>query len=124
MNDELKGPKLWGKVRIQDIVAKSAGVNLEHTVKVLTTLVMVADALGEHALSNSLYLLLKDSARVDGVPAKLKSVPGIRDGNYCEDFYDVMYEVFGADAIRNLKTMWTDPYYEASRNDLEVDGET
>jgi len=116
MTDEMKGPKLYGKVRLQDIVAKSTGVNLEHTVKVLTGLVMVAEALGEHALSNSLHLMLKDSARVDGHSARLKSIPGFKDGNYCEDLYDVMYEIYGAEAMRNMKTHIVDPYYETRKH--------
>lgn len=122
MNNETV--KLRGKVRLQDIVAKSTGVNLEHTVRVLNGLVMVATILGEHNLANDLYILLKDSARVDGFPEKLLSKPGPKDGEYCEKAYDAMWEVFGKVAMVNLKTMNIDTYYRNKMEDLKQQRES
>lgn len=102
-------------LRIQDIVAKSSGVNLEHVVRVLMALVMVMDAVDEHVVAFALRRLLRESAKSGGKPAKLLSRPGEDEIEGCEEAYDLLWEKHGEYAMRNLKTLCTDPYYTPTR---------
>ncbi len=107
---------LKDKVRIQDIVAKTSGVNLEQVVKVLLALSMAAEAMGETQISDALHVLLQQSARQDDEPARLKSTPGARDVEYCEDAFDVLWVRYGQAAMRNVKKLRVDPYYTCANS--------
>ena len=71
-------------LRIQDIVARTAGVSLRDTVKCLRSLSMVSRQLGEEYLANELDLILTKSAEVNGHISKLQDLPGTLNSQACD----------------------------------------
>ena len=100
-------------LRIQDVVARAAGVNLRETVRVMRTLALVAPMIGEVSLQATLNKLLHDGAKLSNFPAPLHSKPDKHAIEACYVFYQAMIGEYGEEQMRALTKLETDPYFMA-----------
>lgn len=77
-------------LRIQDIVARTAGTSLRDTVKCLRALSSTARVLGEERLAAELDAVLLNSAQVNGHIARLQEHPGIMNSRACDEASDLI----------------------------------
>lgn len=77
-------------LRMQDVVARTAGVSLRDTVKCLRSLSMVSRLLGEEALAHELDQVLIKSAEVNGHISKLQDRPGTLNSQACDKANDFL----------------------------------
>lgn len=85
-------------LRIQDMVARTAGVSLRDTVKVLRSLYVVSRVECEDDLANELQKVLVDSAEVNGYPARLQDHPGLENSKACDESHERICEVYSRSA--------------------------
>lgn len=98
--------------RIQDIVAKSAGVNLKDTVRVMRALGLVFHILEERAAQGRLNWHLMNGARLSNIPAPLHSKPDQSAVDACNEFYKAMLAEYEFDQLGALKELSVDPYFQ------------
>lgn len=79
-------------LRIQDIVARTSGVSLRNTVRVLRALCVVSAAEDEHGVHDSLLRILQESAQHDGDSSPLNERPGFINTEATESSYERMLE--------------------------------
>lgn len=116
--------ELKNEVRIQDVVAKTAKVNLRETVRVLRATAIVLKILGEKEATAALNRLLYQGAVYDGFPAPLHSKPDAIAIDACNDVYDAIVDEVGMVNLQTLSELTRDPYYETKVNTGQVaDGE-
>jgi|PlaIllAssembly_1097288.scaffolds.fasta_scaffold541237_2 hypothetical protein len=99
-------------LRLQDIVARTARVNLRDTVRVLRALGMVGYVLGERNLVARLNTLLTESARIGTFPAPLHSKPDALAITACDDAFDLVWDEYGDDILDSLFELSADPYFD------------
>lgn len=102
---------LKGDIRIQDIVAKTARVNLRDTVRVLRAMAMVMDLLQEQGATSRINHWLYESAKMGGFPSPLHSKPDAIAIDACDDFYDLIEREYGEDLLKALFELSADPYF-------------
>lgn len=97
--------------RLQDITAKTAGVNLRDTVRVLRALVIILALDEQDDLATTLSELLAESARLALAPAPLHSKPGQREIDACNEMFERLLELPQARQIlAEIRSLETDPY--------------
>lgn len=77
-------------LRIQDIVARTAGVSLRDTVKCLRSLSTVSRLIGDDRLADELDSILMRSAEVNGHISKLQDRPGKLNSQACDEASDLI----------------------------------
>lgn len=112
--------RLKEEARIQDIVARTAGISLRDTVRVLRSLVLVLDILDEKEAEAGLNRLLYRSATFGKYPALLHSKPDALAVNACNDFAVALREEFGNEVLGRLFNLTDDPYYTSKVNGPNV----
>ena len=98
------------KIRIQDITARVSGVSLKNTVKILQSLVIILNHLGEKELSKQLHNILVSSAQYDAHPAPLHSKPCSESVEQCEKVYKSLISQFGKAFLDDIKKLDTNIY--------------
>jgi len=100
-------------IRIQDIVAKTARVNLKDTVRVLRALSMVWGVMGDKGAKARLDSWLHQATLLeDDYVAPLGSKPEILAIDACNAVYDSLREEYSVDDIEDLYSLEGDPFYE------------
>lgn len=124
MSGQYMDEELRNELRIQDIVAKTARVNLRETVRVLRAAAIVLQMVGERDAAARLNHLLYQGATYDGFPAPLHSKPDAIAIAACDYAYDIIVDHFGDDVLDALSNLTRDPYYESKVNAGRIaDGE-
>lgn len=112
---------LNNNLRLQDIVARTSGVSLKDTVKVLRGLDMVLASLGHSQLDSemietsvTLTRLLKESANVSGVSMPLHTKPRAEQVKACNQAYKAVTSLHGIEELQSLHTLDedADPYVD------------
>jgi hypothetical protein len=101
-------------LRIQDIVAKTAGVSLKNTTRVLRTLAGVLDVLEEGDAAATLEQYLIRSAHYDLMAAPLHSKPCQKAIVACESISDRIEDEMGREWKYAIHELYRDPYYEVA----------
>lgn len=102
---------LGNQLRIQDIVAKVAGVGLKDTVRVLRALGIVSYYIdGEYDEWDRLNYLLARGAIFSGEPAPLHSSPDDESIEACEKAFEFIENNSPASAIQDLRKGRNDVY--------------
>lgn len=101
-DDELKG-----NIRLQDITAKVARVNLKDTVRVLQALPMILAVLGDQGAKSRIDSWLLQSAQY----GPLQSKPDDISIDACWDMHDLLVEEYGEDRLEALYELETDRYF-------------
>jgi len=92
-----------GHMRVQDIVARVAGVNLKDTVKVIRTLHLFMQALGEEDAEAVLSHYIDAGSFVNGEEAPMHEKPGAGEVAACERIYALMVANVGVAAMSKIK---------------------
>ena len=101
------------EVRVQDIVAKMAGISLRDTVKVLRSLVIVLEAKGSSSAADDLVHLLARSAYYGDRPAVLHSKPDHGAVEACNEFYAMLVAEYGEAALQSITKLLNDPIFDS-----------
>ena len=101
-------------IRLQDIVARTARVQLRDTIRVLRSLAIVAEKVYEdRQLAGSLNALLLDSAKTGNFPAPLHSKPDALAVDACYEAYDMVEGSVGTQQLDLMIALDSDPYFDA-----------
>lgn len=107
VEDELKK-----HIRLQDITAKVARVNLKDTVRVLQALPMILAVLGDRGARSRIDSWLLQSATSYGSPSPLQSKPDDTAVDACWSIYDLLVDEYGEDRLEALYELETDRYHQ------------
>lgn len=99
--------------RVQDIVARTARVNLRDTVRVLRALAILYNVLGDEQGAESVNELLLHSATYGNMPGALHSKPDATAIDACDDLYELVEEEAGEVGLETIFNLSDDPYFTA-----------
>ena len=103
-------------LRLQDIVARTSHVSLRDTVRVLRALALVSatfDDVSMGKVTKGLIPLLFTGAACGGEIDVLHSKPAIKEVEACNEAFDRLVEVNGADIVVDVPGLVSDPFAEA-----------
>lgn len=105
-------------LRIQDIVARTAGVSLRDSVKCLRSLSTVSRVIGEDSLADELDAILLRSAEANGHISKLQDLPGTLNTKACDEANDLIKDRVCRSKREMAFRLLDCPYEEAKVNNV------
>lgn len=107
-------------LRIQDIVARNAGVSLRDSVKCLRSLSTLSRLIGEERLADELDRVLMRSAEVNGHISKLQDHPGALNSKACDVANDLIKDNI-CNSKREMAFRLLDCPYEKAKVNKELE---
>ena len=105
----------YPNLRLQDLVARTARVNLRDTVRILRATAISLQTMGEKELAGGLNHILLESASMDNFAAPLHSKPDAKAIDACYKAYEDLHEEFGDPPLDTVASLRDDPYFGSKR---------